>query len=45
MRDAADVMVREAEASLYALRDTMRQAPTRSATSGTKRPEIGRASA
>jgi len=35
LSDAADVLLREAEAALYALRDTMRQAPTRSATSGT----------
>jgi len=37
LSDAADVLLREAEAALYALRDTMRQAPIRSATSGTKR--------
>jgi hypothetical protein len=36
LSDAADVLLREAEAALYALRDTMRQAPTRS---GTKHPE------
>jgi hypothetical protein len=33
---AADVLRREAEAALHALRDTMRQAPTLSATSETK---------
>jgi hypothetical protein len=38
LSDAADVLMREAEATLYALRDTMRLAPTRSATSGTKHP-------
>ena len=38
LRDAADVAAREAEAALYALRDTMRQAPTRSAISGAKYP-------
>jgi len=36
MSDAADLLVREAEAALYALRDTIRQAPTRSVTSETK---------
>ena len=30
LNDRADVLLREAEAALYALRDTMRQAPTRS---------------
>jgi hypothetical protein len=35
LSDAADVLLREAEAALYALRDTIRQAPTRS---GTKHP-------
>jgi len=39
LSDVADVLLREAEAALYALRDTMRQAPTRSATSGTKHAE------
>lgn len=29
LSDAADLLLREAEAALYALRDTMRQAPTR----------------
>jgi hypothetical protein len=38
LNDRVDVLLREAEAALYALRDTMRQAPTRSATSGTKHP-------
>jgi hypothetical protein len=38
LSDAADVLLREAEAALYALRDTMRQAPTRNEISGTKHP-------
>jgi len=37
LKDAADVLLREAEAALYELRAAMRQAPTRSATNGTKR--------
>jgi hypothetical protein len=36
LSDAADVLLREAEAALYALRDTMRQPPARS---GTKQPQ------
>ena len=36
LSDAADVLLREAEAALHALRDTMRQAPTLSATRETK---------
>src|SRR5206468_5056863 len=36
LSDGADVLLREAEAALHALRDTMRQAPTLSATSETK---------
>jgi hypothetical protein len=36
LSDAADVLLREAEAALHALRNTMRQAPTLSATSETK---------
>ena len=35
LNDRADVLLREAEAALYALRDTIRQAPTRG---GTKLP-------
>ena len=31
LSDAADVLLREAEAALHALRDTMRKAPTRAA--------------
>jgi hypothetical protein len=37
LSDRADVLLREAEAALYALLDTMRQPPTRS---GTKHPGI-----
>ena len=36
VRGTADGLVRQAEASLHALRETMRQAPTLSATSETK---------
>jgi hypothetical protein len=36
LNDRADVLLREAEAALYALRDTMRQPPARS---GTRHPE------
>ncbi len=36
LSDAADVLLREAEAALHALRDTIRQAPTLSAISETK---------
>jgi hypothetical protein len=42
LSDAADVLLREAEATLYALRDSMRQAPTRSEISGTKHPALAR---
>ena len=38
VRENADVLIREAEAALHALRATLRQAPIRSATSGTKLP-------
>jgi hypothetical protein len=38
LRDAADVAAREAEAAIHSLRETMRKAPTHSATSGTKHP-------
>jgi len=38
VRDNADVLIREAEAALHALRATLGQAPIRSATSGTKLP-------
>jgi len=43
--DAADVLLREAEAALYALRDTMRQPPTRSGTEQPGRPTANRAAA
>jgi len=36
LSDAADVLLREAEAALHALRDTMRKAPTRSAARETR---------
>jgi hypothetical protein len=36
LRDNADVLIREAEAALHAFRATLRRAPARSATSGTK---------
>ncbi len=36
LSDAADVLLREAEAALHVLRDTMRRAPTLSAASETK---------
>ena len=39
VRGTADGLVRQAEASLHALRETMRQAPTLSATSETKQQE------
>jgi hypothetical protein len=38
LSDAADVLVRDAEAALYALRATMRQAPILGATSETEHP-------
>jgi hypothetical protein len=38
LSDAADVLLRDAEAALYALRATMRQAPILGATSETKHP-------
>jgi hypothetical protein len=38
LSDAADVLLREAEAALYALRATMRRAPISGATRETEHP-------
>lgn len=40
LNDRADVLLREAEAALYALRDTMRKAPARSAGSLIRRDQM-----